>query len=96
MIISGGIVFGAVASPPANPLILADNVEQHTRLKQPPTWNISVASSQEIADAYIAVASKYGVTAKDISNAGGNIQLAIQKKMATMFLLCDNANTNKL
>lgn len=95
-LLAGGAVYGAVQAPAPDPIILADNVEQHSRLKQPPIWNTSIVSSIEMTKAYTDVAKKYNVSTQDITNAGGNIQLAIQKKMATMLLLCDNANTNKL
>ena len=90
-----GTTFGAFDVKPDS-LILADNIEQHSRLKQPPVWDTSIVSSKEMTQAYIDVAKKYDVSAKDIVDAGGNIQLAIQRKMAGLLLLCDNANTNKL
>ena len=87
-LLGGGVLFGAVQAPAPNPIILADNVELHSRLKEPPVWDTSVATSKEVTDAYIAVASKYGVTAKDIANSGGNLQVAIQVKLQAANLMC--------
>lgn len=68
--------------------VLQDNVESHSRLKEPPVWDTSVATSNEIVDAYIKVAEKYGVTDKDITASGGNLQTAIQVKLLARGLLC--------
>ena len=87
---------GTVPIDESKQSILADNVEQHTRLKQPPVWDTSIVSSKEITQAYIDIGNKYGVTEKDITDSGGNLQTAIQTKMAEQFLLCDNPTTNKI
>ena len=90
-----GATFGAVDVKP-DPIILADNIEQHTRLKQLPVWDTSVVTSEEITQAYIDVGKKYGVTKADLDAAESNLQVAIQTKMAAQLLICDNPNTNKL
>ena len=89
-LLTSGATYGATLQTiePVNPLILQDNVESHSRLKEPPVWDTSIVSSQEVTDAYIAVASKYGVTAKDIANSGGNLQVAIQVKLQAANLMC--------
>lgn len=95
-VLGGTMVGAATTLTSANPLLIKENVELHSRLKEPPIWDTSIVSQKEITDAYIAVAKKYGVTADDLTKAGGNLQTAIQAKMATMLLLCDNANTSKI
>ena len=88
-LLASGATYGATIQTiePANSLILKENVELHSRLKEPPLWDTSVVSSQEITDAYIAVSEKYGITANDLTAAGGNLQMAIQAKMPPQ-LLC--------
>ena len=89
-LLGAGAMFGATIQTvePANPLILKENIELHSRLNEPPVWDTSTVSSQEITDAYIKVAEKYGVTAKDITISGGNLQTAIQAKLQNAGLMC--------
>lgn len=82
----GGTVIG-ITTAPTESLIIKENIELHSRLNEPPIWDTSVVSQKKVTDAYIAVAEKYGVTASDITNAGGNLQTAIQNKMP-INLLC--------
>lgn len=69
-------------------IVLTQNVELHSRLGEPPVWNASVISSEEMTNAYTKVAEKYNVTVEDIRVAGGNIQLAIQEKLRARSLMC--------
>ena len=81
--------FGAIQTDTKSKL-LSDNVEQHTRLKEPPVWDTSIVTSEEMSQAYINTAAKYEVTTQDIKDAGGNIQTAIQEKMALKSKLCND------
>lgn len=73
--------------------VLKDNVELHTRLKQPVEWDISVVSAEELTEAMTAVATEYEVTAQDIIENGGNVQEAIKEKLGQQSKLCDNPNS---
>lgn len=70
--------------------LLEENVEQSTRLKEAPTWDTSIITSSEISQAYIDVAIKYKVSEMDVKETGGNLQTAIQKKMAEQSVLCSD------
>lgn len=89
-LLGGAVVFGVnpQTSDTAKAVILANNVEQSSRLLEAPTWDASIVSATEITDAYMIIAQKYGVTTTDITNAGGNIQAAIQVKLAEQGKLC--------
>ena len=69
--------------------ILQDNVESHSRLVEPPVWDTSVATAEEISQAYIKVAEKYNVTTNDLTASGGNLQTAIQVKLQAANLMCN-------
>ena len=66
--------------------LLSENVELHTRLNEPPTWDASLVSAEEMSEAYADVAEKYEVTVSDLDKAEGNVQAAIQSKIPG--LLC--------
>ena len=72
-----------------DPVILKQNVELHSRLKEPMVWDTSVATAQEITQAYIDKAADLGVTSADIVNSGNNIQTAIQVKLSPLGKMCN-------
>ena len=88
------MTFGAVNE--AKQKLLDDNVEQYTRLKEAPVWDISVVTAEEMTQAYINVSKAYNVTAEELKTSGGNLQLAIQGEMAKQSVLCNNSKTNQL
>ena len=71
-----------------DPIILKQNVELHSRLREPMVWDTNVATSEEITQAYSDKAKELGVTAEDITAVGGNIQTAIQVKLQARGLMC--------
>ncbi len=72
----------------AKQLILKDNAELHSRLNEPMLWDTSVASSQDISQAYVDVANSLGVTSADIISTGNNVQTAIQVKLQKLNKMC--------
>ena len=83
---TGGLL-GATDTKP-DPIILKQNVELHSRLREPMVWNTSVATAEEITQAYSDKAKELGVTAEDITAVGGNVQTAIQVKLQERGLMC--------
>lgn len=86
--------FGSISQ--AKQTLLEDNVEQYTRLKEAPVWDTDIISTEEMSNAYINVAYKYGVTNEILKESGGNLQLAIQKKMSEQSVLCNDSKTNQI
>ena len=81
-LLGGGAVFGATIQPAdtTKPVILSENVELHSRLKEPPTLDTKYVSTKEMSDAYIQVAEKYGVTTEDLANAGGTYKQQYRRR----------------
>lgn len=85
----GGAVFAGIdLTSQVKPTILKQNVELHSRLNEPMVWDTSVATANDISQAYVDEANALGVTSSDILKAGGNIQTAIQEKLSALGKMC--------
>ncbi len=68
--------------------VLDENIELHSRFAEPAVLDLNVATAEEVSQAYANVANEYGVTLTDLNTAKGNVQAAIQEKLAGTGLMC--------